>query len=84
MPFDSQGVFQCAIVKNAQRGDCLATQSGCKRRRLKPIPLVITHTQPFGRRLAFCSMSKDKERAITLNVPTMFTDLMADSGSPLH
>ena len=63
------------FVKYAQRGDRLATQSGCKRRRLKPIPLLITHTQPFGRRLAFCSMSNDKGRTITLNVPTMFTEL---------
>ena len=27
---------------------------------LKPILLVITHAQPFGRRLAFCSMSNDE------------------------
>ena len=27
---------------------------------------------------------KDEGRAITLNVPTMFTDLMADSGTLLH
>jgi hypothetical protein len=67
----------------ARRGDRLATQSGCKRRRLKPIPLVITHTQPFGRRLAFCSMSKDEGRAITLNVPTMFTDqYLNERGEP--
>src|SRR6516225_12197963 len=48
-----------------KRGDRLATQSGCERRRLKPIPLVITHTQPFGRRLAFCSMSNDEGRSIS-------------------
>lgn len=48
------------------------------------IPLVITHTQPFGRRLAFCSMSNDEGRTITLNVPTMFTDLRADSGTLLQ
>src|SRR5262249_32792920 len=75
-------------VKNAHfftaRGDRFATQSGCKRRRLKPIPLLITHTQPFGRRLAFCSMSKDEGRAITLNVPTMFTYLRANSGTLLQ
>ena len=51
---------------------------------LKPILLVITHAQPFGRRLAFCSMSKDEGRTITLNVPTMFTDLRADSGTLLQ
>jgi hypothetical protein len=63
-----KGFCGVAIVKNAHfRGDRLATQSGCNRRRLKPIPLVITHTQPFGRRLAFCSMSKDEGRAITLD-----------------
>ena len=78
MPFDSQ-CRDCK--KGAARG---ATQSGCKRCRLKPIPLVITHTQPFGRRLAFCSMSNDEGRTITLNVPTMFTDLIADSGTLLH
>ena len=54
MPFDSQGFLQCRDCKKC------AAQSGCKRRRLKPIPLVIAHTQPFGRRLAFCSMSNDK------------------------
>jgi len=29
-------------------------------------------------------MSKDEGRATTLNVPTMFTDLIADSGTLLH
>jgi len=29
-------------------------------------------------------MSKDEGRTITLNVPTMFTDLIADSGTLLH
>jgi hypothetical protein len=87
MPFDSQGFLQCRDCKKCAFFKARAssrTQSGCKRRRLKLIPLVITHTQPFGRRLAFCSMSKDEGRTITLNVPTMFTDLMADSGTLLQ
>ena len=29
-------------------------------------------------------MSNDEGRTITLNVPTMFTDLIADSGTLLH
>jgi hypothetical protein len=38
--------------------------------RLRPVPLVITNTQPFGKRLAFCSYYPDnKGRTITLNVP---------------
>jgi len=37
---------------------------------LRPVPLVITHTQPFGKRLAFCSYNPDSTgRTITLNVP---------------
>jgi hypothetical protein len=42
------------------------------------------HTQPFGRRLAFFSVSNDEGRTITLNVPTMFTGLRADSGTLLQ
>jgi len=37
---------------------------------LRPVPLVITNTQPFGKRLAFCSYNPNTSgRTITLNVP---------------
>jgi hypothetical protein len=53
--------------------------------RLRPVPLVITHTQPYGRRLAFCSYSPDNEgRTITLNVPQIYKCLLADNDSLLH
>jgi hypothetical protein len=52
---------------------------------LRPIPLVMTHTQPFGKRLAFCSYSTEGfGRTITLNVPKAFRELVADSGTLLH
>jgi hypothetical protein len=52
---------------------------------LKPVPLVITHTQPFGRRLAFCSYHSDGEgRTITVNVPKKHDQLLADNGVLLH
>jgi hypothetical protein len=52
---------------------------------LQPVPLVITNTQPFGRRLAFCSYDPDASgRTITLNVPTAFRFLLADNGTLLH
>jgi hypothetical protein len=53
---------------------------------LKPIPLVITNTLPFGRRLAFCSHDPKGpyHRTITLNVPTQHSSLLADNGTLLH
>jgi len=52
---------------------------------LKPVPLVITHTQPFGRLLAFCSYHPDGEgRTITVNVPKDHNRLLADNGTLLH
>ena len=37
---------------------------------LRPVPLVITNTQPFGNRLAFCSYGGELAgRTITLNIP---------------
>jgi hypothetical protein len=52
---------------------------------LNPIPLVITHTQPFGRSLAFCSYHPEgKGRTITVNVPKNHKRLLADNGTLLH
>src|SRR5262245_45443956 len=60
---------------------------------LLPIPLVITNTQPYGRRLAFCSHNPDGpyHRTITVNVPTYRGKrglagyrLLADNGVLLH
>jgi hypothetical protein len=49
------------------------------------VPLVITHTQPFGNRLAFCSYSPNTAgRTITLNVPKAHRNLLADNNSLLH
>jgi hypothetical protein len=53
--------------------------------RLRPVPLVITNTQPFGKRLAFCSYNPATSgRTITLNVPVAFRRLLADNGVLLH
>lgn len=52
---------------------------------LKPVPLVLTHTQPFGKRLAFCSYSETGQgRTITLNVPKFHNELLADNNTLLH
>lgn len=52
---------------------------------LRPVPLVLTNTQPFGRRLAFCSYSsRGFGRAITLNVPKYYEVLLADNNTLLH
>jgi hypothetical protein len=53
---------------------------------LKPVPLVITHAQPFGKRLAFCSyaISETSGRTITLNLPKRHTVLVADANTLLH
>src|SRR5262249_7027293 len=52
---------------------------------LKPVPLVITNTLPFGRRLAFCSYHPNGEgRTITVNVPRVHQQLVADNGVLLH
>jgi hypothetical protein len=52
---------------------------------LKPVPLVITHTQPYGARLAFCSYGANKGgRTITVNVPQHHKVLLADNGVLLH
>ena len=52
---------------------------------LKPVPLVITNTQPFGHRIGFCSYDPDTSgRTITLNVPARHKVLVADNGTLLH
>jgi hypothetical protein len=58
---------------------------------LRPVPLVITHTQPFGKRIGFCSYNPDSSsgRTITLNVPKRkYTgrryELLADNNTLLH
>src|SRR6266404_435299 len=52
---------------------------------LRPVPLVITNTQPFGKLLAFCSYNPDTGgRTITLNVPKQHSRLLADNGTLLH
>jgi hypothetical protein len=52
---------------------------------LRPVPLVVTNTQPFGKRLAFCSYNPDTHgRTITLNVPKAHCILLADNGVLLH
>lgn len=51
--------------------------------RLRPIPLVITNTQPFGSRLAFCSWG-GRGRTITVNVPRSHDRLVADNATLLH
>jgi hypothetical protein len=54
---------------------------------LSPVPLVLTNTLPFGKRIAFCSYSPGSERSgrtITLNVPTQHNELLADNDTLLH
>src|SRR5262245_13188944 len=52
---------------------------------LKPIPIVITNAQPFGKRLAFCSYNPGTSgRTITLNVPKDHRRLLADYNTLLH
>jgi hypothetical protein len=53
---------------------------------LRPVPLVMTHTQPFGRRLAFCSYGGPDQpgRTITVNVPKDHDQLLADNATLLH
>jgi hypothetical protein len=52
---------------------------------LRPVSVVITHTQPFSKRLAFCSYSSGTlGRTITLNVPKDHGRRLADNNSLLH
>jgi hypothetical protein len=54
--------------------------------RLRPVPVVITNTLPFGRRIAFCSYDSGSTsgRTITLNVPKDHSCLLADNDTLLH
>jgi hypothetical protein len=53
--------------------------------KLRPVPLVITNTLPFGKRLAFCSYNPGTlGRTITLNVPSDHISLLADNNTLLH
>jgi hypothetical protein len=52
---------------------------------LRPVPLVITRAQPFGKRLAYCSYNPGGSgRTITLNVPKDHNELLADNNTLLH
>jgi hypothetical protein len=57
---------------------------------LRPVPLVITNTQPFGKLLAFCSYNPNTTgRTITLNVPKYKHtgrryELLANNDTLLH
>src|SRR5215467_5851172 len=53
---------------------------------LRPVPVVITNAQPFGKRLAFCSYNGTDRagRTITLNVPKNHRHLLADNNALLH
>src|SRR5262245_8304224 len=52
---------------------------------LRPVPLVITNTLPFGKRLAFCSYNPESSgRTITLNIPKDHKRLLADNNTLLH
>jgi hypothetical protein len=47
--------------------------------------LVITHAQPFGKRLAFCFYNPDSSgRTITLNIPKKHIVLVADINTLIH
>jgi hypothetical protein len=53
---------------------------------LRPIPLVISNTQPFGHLVGFCNDGGDRNtgRTITLNVPHDHRRLLADNCTLLH
>jgi hypothetical protein len=52
---------------------------------LKPVPLVVTNAQPFGKVIAFCSYNPGTHgRTITLNVPRRHMTLLADNNALLH
>ena len=75
-----KGFYSVAIVKNTHIVSHRAVASAASSSRSR----CHHHTQPFGRRLAFFSVSNDEGRTITLNVPTMFAGLRADSGTLLQ
>jgi len=52
---------------------------------LRPVPLVVSNTLPFGKALAFCSYDPGASgRTITLNVPKNHKRLVADNNTLLH
>jgi hypothetical protein len=52
---------------------------------LRPVPLVLTQAQPFGKRLAFCSYNPNTTgRTITLNMPKRHKSLLADNNTLVH
>ena len=53
---------------------------------LRPVPLVLSSTLPFGHLIAFCSYSGPNQpgRTITLNVPKDHKRLLADNDTLLH
>jgi hypothetical protein len=52
---------------------------------LRPVPLVLTHTQPYGALRAFCSYNPNTSgRTITLNVPKIRKRLLADNNTLVH
>jgi hypothetical protein len=50
--------------------------------KLKPIPIVITHTMPFGRSIGRCCQGVG--RTIALNLPSRHDALVADANTLLH
>jgi hypothetical protein len=78
---EAWGPFGAAVVE--QWSSFNARYFGGK---LRPVPLVITNAQPFGRRLAFCSYGHVGYggRTITLNVPARHDRLLADNSTLLH
>src|SRR5262249_41603832 len=54
---------------------------------LRPVPLILTQTQPYGRRIGFCSYPNGLTgcgRTITLNLPAHSGFLLADNNTLLH
>jgi hypothetical protein len=56
---------------------------------LRPIPIIITNTQPFGKRIAFCGFNpENRARLIALNMPKTTGhgsyELVADNNTLLH
>ena len=50
---------------------------------LRPIPIFITQSQPFGKRIAYCT-GGNGPRHIALNIPNNHTKLVADNCTLLH
>jgi len=52
--------------------------------KLKPIPIIITPTLPYGKRIADCSGCPEHGRLIRLNLPASHDFLVADYNTLLH